>query len=253
MIIKIGILLTHTHHRKNCGLPAYRVDESGYCKSVKKPSIDVQIQLKELETTINNTTYIRQKTTTIHKTITTSTCISSSSSSSSYFTVIIILLLTYSRILLTQSFSIRSVRNSYLIGNRLSFIRQTQILQQSYHQSQRYSSVKMGDLIDGTATAATIRLELKERVKELQETLGVTPGLAVILVGERRDSATYVRSKKKACAEVGIASFGFDYPADVTEADLIAKIDELNAGKILLPGLLLVLPSDVFLYNRSQG
>lgn len=111
----------------------------------------------------------------------------------------------------------------------------------------------MGDLIDGTATAATIRLELKERVKELQETLGVTPGLAVILVGERRDSATYVRSKKKACAEVGIASFGFDYPADVTEADLIAKIDELNAGKILLPCLLLVLPSDVSLYNRSQG
>lgn len=112
----------------------------------------------------------------------------------------------------------------------------------------------MGDLIDGTATAATIRLELKERVKELQETLGVTPGLAVILVGERRDSATYVRSKKKACAEVGIASFGFDYPADVTEAELIAKIDELNAGKIPPPLLLLVLPfSNVSFHNRSQG
>jgi 5,10-methylene-tetrahydrofolate dehydrogenase/methenyl tetrahydrofolate cyclohydrolase len=88
----------------------------------------------------------------------------------------------------------------------------------------------MGDLIDGTAIAAQIRIELKEKVKELQETLGVTPGLAVILVGERRDSATYVRSKKKACAEIGINSSGSDYPADVSEEELLAKIDELNNG-----------------------
>jgi hypothetical protein len=88
----------------------------------------------------------------------------------------------------------------------------------------------MGDLIDGTAIAAQIRAELKEKVKELQDTFGVTPGLAVILVGERRDSATYVRSKKKACAEIGINSSGFDYPADVSEEELLAKIDELNNG-----------------------
>jgi hypothetical protein len=88
----------------------------------------------------------------------------------------------------------------------------------------------MGDLIDGTAIAAQIRAELKEKVKDLQDTFGVTPGLAVILVGERRDSATYVRSKKKACAEIGINSSGFDYPADVSEEELLAKIDELNNG-----------------------
>lgn len=87
------------------------------------------------------------------------------------------------------------------------------------------------ELIDGNATAAQVRIELKEAVKNLQESLGVTPGLAVILVGERRDSATYVRSKKKACAEIGIASYGFDYPSTITEEELIAKIDELNAGK----------------------
>lgn len=58
----------------------------------------------------------------------------------------------------------------------------------------------------------------------------MTPGLAVILVGERRDSASYVKSKKKACAEIGIESFGFDYPAVVTQAELVAKIDDLNAG-----------------------
>lgn len=87
------------------------------------------------------------------------------------------------------------------------------------------------ELIDGNAIAAQIRVELKESVRVLQETLGVTPGLAVVLVGERRDSATYVRMKKKACAEIGINSFGFDYPASTTEAELLAKVDELNQGE----------------------
>ena len=65
----------------------------------------------------------------------------------------------------------------------------------------------MATLIDGNAVAAQIRIELKEAVSEMQATLNATPGLAVILVGERRDSATYVRSKKRACQEVGITSF----------------------------------------------
>lgn len=67
-------------------------------------------------------------------------------------------------------------------------------------------------------------------MKKIQESYGVTPGLAVVLVGARRDSATYVRMKKKACAEVGVVSFGIDFPAEVTQDELIAKIDELNAG-----------------------
>lgn len=71
------------------------------------------------------------------------------------------------------------------------------------------------------------------RVAEMKESLGVTPGLAVVLVGERRDSATYVRMKKKACAEVGVTSFGIDFPADVTQEELCKKVDELNAGKIV--------------------
>jgi 5,10-methylene-tetrahydrofolate dehydrogenase/methenyl tetrahydrofolate cyclohydrolase len=85
-------------------------------------------------------------------------------------------------------------------------------------------------LFTGNAIAATIRNELKESVADMQNTFGVTPGLAVILVGERRDSQTYVRSKKKACAEIGITSFGFDYPSTVTKEELLAKIDELNKG-----------------------
>lgn len=59
----------------------------------------------------------------------------------------------------------------------------------------------------------------------------MVPGLAVILVGDRRDSATYVRMKKKACTEAGIASFGIDLAASVTEMELLQKIDELNNGQ----------------------
>lgn len=89
-------------------------------------------------------------------------------------------------------------------------------------------------VIDGKAIANQIHLELAESVKEIKETLGVTPGLAVILVGERKDSQSYVKSKKRACAEIGMTSFGYDYPAEVTEAELLKKIDELNAGIVIV-------------------
>lgn len=96
----------------------------------------------------------------------------------------------------------------------------------------------MAKLIDGNEIAKTIRAELKERV----DAMSVKPGLAVILVGERKDSATYVRMKKKACAEVGIdTTYGIDYPADITQDVLIAKIDELNANPAV-HGILVQLP-----------
>lgn len=55
----------------------------------------------------------------------------------------------------------------------------------------------MAAIINGNAIAETIRNELKQTVDEMKATLGVTPGLAVVLVGDRMDSATYVRNKKK--------------------------------------------------------
>ncbi len=91
--------------------------------------------------------------------------------------------------------------------------------------------------IDGKAIAAQIRSELKDQVS----TLTTKPGLAVILVGARRDSQTYVRMKKKACEEVGIASFGFDYPDTATEEELLSKIDELNQDD-KVHGILVQLP-----------
>jgi len=98
-----------------------------------------------------------------------------------------------------------------------------------------------GTDIDGKAIAQTIRTEIKDAVAELKADSGKVPGLAVILVGERRDSQTYVRMKKKACEECGIASFGFDYPSDVTMETLGAKIAELNADPAV-HGILVQLP-----------
>ena len=60
------------------------------------------------------------------------------------------------------------------------------------------------------------------------------PGLAVILVGNRKDSETYVRSKKKACAEVGIADFGTDLPEDATEEDVLAVRLQLRCSMHLV-------------------
>jgi 5,10-methylene-tetrahydrofolate dehydrogenase/methenyl tetrahydrofolate cyclohydrolase len=94
-----------------------------------------------------------------------------------------------------------------------------------------------GQDIDGKVIAATIRQELKEKVASMHN----VPGLAVILVGERRDSQTYVRMKKKACEECGIASFGFDYPDTVTESELLLKIQELNNDD-KVHGILVQLP-----------
>lgn len=112
-----------------------------------------------------------------------------------------------------------------------SFIRRLSPLTAAGLRFKQSSIPNMAKLIDGNAIAAQIRVELTEKVKEVQETYGVTPGLAVVLVGGRTDSATYVRMKKKACTETGIASYGFDYGADVSEEELLAKIHELNAGK----------------------
>ena len=82
-------------------------------------------------------------------------------------------------------------------------------------------------LLDGRATSTQLKSELKEKV-EFLSTRGVTPGLAVIQVGEDPASSVYVRNKRRTCASLGIASFEFDLPAETTEADLLSQIDALN-------------------------
>ena len=96
-------------------------------------------------------------------------------------------------------------------------------------------------IIDGKAIAATIREEIKAEVEALQAATGQTPGLAAVLVGDRTDSQTYVRMKKKACAEVGINSIGRDLPADISQEELIAVVQELNDDPAV-NGILVQLP-----------
>ena len=87
-------------------------------------------------------------------------------------------------------------------------------------------------IIDGKAIAATIRGEIAAGVKELvAATGGKAPGLAVVLVGARGDSETYVRSKVKACEEVGIESFASYLPEDVSQEELLKVRERGSIGE----------------------
>lgn len=96
-------------------------------------------------------------------------------------------------------------------------------------------------IIDGTAVAKTIRGEIQAEVQAMKAQCGKVPGLATVLVGERKDSQTYVRNKQKACAEAGIRSFGHDLPADISQVDLLKIVRELNADPEV-HGILVQLP-----------
>ena len=83
-------------------------------------------------------------------------------------------------------------------------------------------------LIDGKATAATIKAEIAARVEEIIAAGGKRPHLAAILVGHDGGSETYVANKVKACEVCGFKSSLIRFEADVTEAELLAKVEELN-------------------------
>jgi len=96
-------------------------------------------------------------------------------------------------------------------------------------------------IMDGKATAAAIQEELTEEVERLQKEHNVLPGLAVVLVGKRVDSATYVRMKKKVAAAIGIHSVDVDLPETVTQEDLLKEVDRLNQDP-QVHGILVQLP-----------
>lgn len=83
-------------------------------------------------------------------------------------------------------------------------------------------------IINGKVFASDVRAKVAEHVERLKNTHGVTPGLAVVLVGEDPASEVYVAAKHKQTVEVGMASFEHKMPADVSEEDLFALIDDLN-------------------------
>ena len=99
---------------------------------------------------------------------------------------------------------------------------------------------KFGQIIDGVALSAKLRADVATRVLALKAR-GVTPGLAVILVGEDPASAVYVRNKVKACQDTGVRSVFEKYEATLSEADLLARIAALNADPSI-HGILVQMP-----------
>ncbi len=96
-------------------------------------------------------------------------------------------------------------------------------------------------IIDGKAIALEVREEVKEKVAKRVAAGKPKPGLATVLVGERVDSATYVRMKQKACADLGMNSFHRPMPIDATQEEVEALVKELNADPAV-NGILVQLP-----------
>ena len=95
-------------------------------------------------------------------------------------------------------------------------------------------------LIDGNALSRTLRTEVAQRAAALK-IRGVVPGLAVVLVGENPASQVYVRNKVKACADNGLDSVLEQYPSNLSEADLLARVEALNNDPAI-HGILVQLP-----------
>ncbi len=99
----------------------------------------------------------------------------------------------------------------------------------------------MIQLLDGKALATRLQEELAATVQTLTTTGHRPPGLAVIMVGDNPASAAYVRNKERACTRVGIASYGQHLPTTVTQAEVMALIQQLN-GNPDVDGILVQLP-----------
>src|SRR5438067_8370722 len=85
----------------------------------------------------------------------------------------------------------------------------------------------MGNLIDGRSIAEKVYVDLRREIADLKSN-GVTPGIAVVLVGDNSASRTYVRSKDKMSRELGLHSVKLELPASTTQSDLFNRVEELN-------------------------
>lgn len=99
----------------------------------------------------------------------------------------------------------------------------------------------MSSIIDGVAIAAQIRAEIKAEVDALKASSGIVPGLATVLVGDDPASHAYVKSKHKACAELGFNSFRYELPASASQDEVLtlvhalAERDDVNGILVQMP------------------
>ncbi|MGF1603654.1 MAG: bifunctional methylenetetrahydrofolate dehydrogenase/methenyltetrahydrofolate cyclohydrolase FolD [Thermosynechococcaceae cyanobacterium] len=102
-------------------------------------------------------------------------------------------------------------------------------------------TISSSSLLDGKALAQQIQIELREQIETLQPHIGRPPGLAVLMVGDNPASAAYVRNKERACARVGITSYGEHFATDVSQSELTKVIHRLNQDPHV-DGILVQLP-----------
>ena len=96
------------------------------------------------------------------------------------------------------------------------------------------------EILDGTKVAKQILEDLKNQVEKLKERK-IEPCLGIILVGNRKDSESYVRMKKKRCQEVGITNYDIRFPENVTEEEILQTIERMNKNDFI-HGILVQLP-----------
>ena len=98
-----------------------------------------------------------------------------------------------------------------------------------------------GQILDGKALAQSLQADLAQQVQALTDSKGRPPGLAVLMVGDNPASAAYVRNKERACAHLGIASFGSHLPRQASQVELEQLIEQLNQDD-RVDGILVQLP-----------
>ncbi|KAK9290912.1 hypothetical protein L1049_009091 [Liquidambar formosana] len=107
--------------------------------------------------------------------------------------------------------------------------------------TQNCTNEQTAAVIDGKSIAEEIRLRIASEVSRMKKSIGQVPGLAVILVGQRKDSQTYVRNKIKACEEAGIKSVMTELPDDCTEDEVLCALSSFNENPSV-HGILVQLP-----------
>ena len=105
-------------------------------------------------------------------------------------------------------------------------------------------------IIDGKKVSAEVKANVKKLTDELKETHGITPGLAVVIVGDDPASRVYVNNKKKACEAVGFISEEYALPAKTTQEELLSLVDTLN-NKESINGILVQLPLPKHLDDKA--
>lgn len=108
----------------------------------------------------------------------------------------------------------------------------------------------MAEIINGKLVSSEIRAKIASEVADFKAEYGVTPGLAVVIVGSNPASLVYVRNKAKACAEVGIESFEIALPEETTEEELLRRVAELNSDP-RVHGILVQLPLPAHINSES--